>query len=267
MANQRSSGQPAARIRARDVDRTAVRDALDAAFSDGQLTAVEHRKRVEAAQSARTLGDLDRLVRDLQAPPSLSVALAPAAPPPSSRWIVALAAAVVVVCGIVVVTSNREQADPTVTSASAALLSAEGLGRMLDDIDRQLDGSEVDRLVIYPGYASISLAAPGSPGREQTYRYEDGELVDNGGSPGRTAGVPVDLAELRPNVPRLIGLLYGADRTLGVSDPTRVHLIAERDDDNGPVVSINLSNENSGADGFLTVGFDGEVRSVYRADR
>lgn len=146
-------------------------------------------------------------------------------------------------------------------------MSAEGLGRMLDDIDRQLDGSEVDRLVIYPGYASISRPVPGSPGSEQTYRYEDGDLVDNGGSRGRTAGTPVDLAELRPNVPRLIGLLYGADHTLGVSDPTRVHLIAERDDDNGPVVGIHLSNESSGAQGFLTVGFDGEVRAVHRADR
>ncbi|MFM1723139.1 DUF1707 domain-containing protein [Rhodococcus sp. PAM 2766] len=195
---------------------------------------------------------------------------APAATPPSSsttRWIVALSAAVVVVCGLVVVADASNDVAPAAHRSTVELTTVAGFGRMLDDIDRNLGNSEVDRLTIHPGYASISRPVPGAAGSEQSYRYEDGQLTDEGRSPGRDAGVPVDLRQLRPNAERLIGLLHGADRTLGVSDPTRVYLNAQRDDDDGPVVSIHLWNENSGAQGFMTVGFDGEVRSVYRADQ
>ncbi len=108
--SNRLPGRTPTRIRARDVDRTAVRAALDAAFTDGQLSHVEHRRRTEAAQSARTLDDLDRLVGDLQAPPALSGATAStsASTSTSTRWAVALSAAVVVICGIVAVTSDRD---------------------------------------------------------------------------------------------------------------------------------------------------------------
>lgn len=263
----RLPGRTAARTRARDVDRTAVRAALDAAFTDGQLSHVEHRRRTEAAQSARTLDDLDRLVGDLQAPPTLSGTTAPTSTSTSTRWAVALSAAVVLICGIVAVTSDRDVVPASSGASSVELTTAAGFGRMLDDIEHQLGSGEVDRLIVYPEYASISRAVVGAPGSEQSYRYEDGHLTDNGRSPGRTAGVPVDLAELRPNVSRLMGLLYGADRTLGVSDPTQVYLIAQRDDDDGSIVSVHVTDENTGAQGFMTVGFDGEVRSVYRADR
>lgn len=265
MPNRRRTGK--AGTRARDVDRTAVREALDSAFSDGQLSQTEHRSRVDAARSARTLDDLDRLVRDLQVPPALSDTVASPSPPArSTRWIVAVAAAVVLMCGFVVVTSNQDRTGPAGVSAGTALMSAEGLGRMLDDIARNLDNSQVDQLTIYPDYATFSRPVPGAPGSEQSYTYEDGQLEDNGRSPGRTQGLPVDLAELRPNVPRVIGLFYGADRTLRVDDPTQIYMDAKRGDD-GPVVSIHLKNETTGAQGFLTVGFDGEVRSVYRADQ
>lgn len=265
--SNRLPGRTPTRIRARDVDRTAVRAALDAAFTDGQLSHVEHRRRTEAAQSARTLDDLDRLVGDLQAPPTLSGTTAPTSMSTSTRWAVALSAAVVVICGIVAVTSDRDVVPASSGASSVELTTAAGFGRMLDDIEHQLGSGEVDRLIVYPEYASISRAVVGAPGSEQSYRYEDGHLTDNGRSPGRTAGVPVDLAELRPNVARLMGLLYGADRTLGVSDPTQVNLIAQRDDDDGSIVSVHVTDENTGAQGFMTVGFDGEVRSVYRADR
>lgn len=268
MPNRRSFGKPVTQIRARDADRAAVLDALGTAYADGQLTDVEHRNRVEAARSARTLDDLDRLVRDLQAPPALSDTVAPSPPPQSTRWIVALAAAVVLVCGIVVVTSARDDDGPTSTSRAAAseLTTVAGFGRMLDEIHQELGDSKVDSLTVYPDYASISRPVPGKPGSEQSFQYEDGQLTDNGTSPGRTEGEPVDLAELRPNVPRVIGLLHGADRTLRVDDPTRIYLAAKRGDD-GPVVSIHLWNDDTGARGFLTVGFDGAVREVYRADQ
>ncbi|CAM2845361.1 hypothetical protein RHDE110596_03730 [Prescottella defluvii] len=189
-------------------------------------------------------------------------------PTPGTRWVVGLSTAVVAACGFVVVaTSTRDHYEPVSPRAGTDLITAAGLGRMLDDIDLQLGSSEVDSMTIHPDYASISRSVPGVPGSEQSFRYEDGQLTDTGRSPGRTAGVPVDLAVLRANVPRLIGLVYGADRTLGVDNPTSAYLIVDRDDDTGAVVGIYLSNEDTGTDGFMTVGFDGEVRSVHRADR
>lgn len=272
MPNGRRPMTPALKLRARDVDRAAVRDVLDSAYSDGQLTDVEHRSRVEATRSVRTLADLDRLVRDLQVPADLRERVPTPPPPPGTRWAVALAAVVVLVCGIVVVTSGQNNDHPAATTAraQAELTTVSGLGRMLDEIANQLGDSQVDSLTVYPEYATFSRAVPGKPGSEQSYQYEveDGRarITDNGSSPRRTEGVPVDLAELRPNVPRLIGLLRGADRTLGVRDPTDTYLIADRGDD-GPAMGIYLHNEDTGARGFLTVGFDGTVRSVYRSDQ
>ncbi|WP_430334826.1 DUF1707 SHOCT-like domain-containing protein [Rhodococcus sp. ACT016] len=259
-------------MRARDVDRAAVRDVLDAAYSDGQLTEAEHRNRTEATRSARTLADLDRLVRDLQVPADLRDAMP--TPPHSrdTRWAVALSAAVVLVCGIVVVTSARDNGEPAAASSASAseLSTAAGFGRMLDEIHRELGDSQVDQLTVYPEYATFSRQVPGKPGLSQRYQYKvekgQAQLTDNGTSSNRTEGVPVDLAELRPNVPRVIGLLHGADRTLRVDDPTRIFMDAKRGDD-GPVVGIHLWNEGAGTQGFLTVGFDGTVRSIYRADQ
>lgn len=189
-------------------------------------------------------------------------------PTPGTRWAVALSTAVVVVCGFVIVaTSTRDHYESASTGAGTDLITAAGLGRMLDDIAGPLGSLEVDSVTVYPDYASISRAVAGAPGSEQSYRYEDGQLIDNGGSPRRTAGVPVDLAELRPSISRLIGLFNGADRTIGVDAPTTSYLIMNRDDDNGPVVGIYLSNDETGAEGFMTVGFDGAVLEVYRADR
>lgn len=272
MSNRRRLMTARTRLRARDVDRAAVRDALDSAFADGQLTDVEHRSRVEASRSARMLADLDRLVRDLQVPADLWESVSAPSPPRSTRWAVAFATAVVLVCGIVVVTSSRSNDDPAATTAGAQadLTTAAGFGRMIDEIAHQLNDLQVDRLTVYPAYATFSRPVPGRPGREQSYRYEveDGRarITDNGTSSNRTEGVPIDLAELRPNVPQLIGLLYGADRTLGVGGPTDIYLIADRGND-GPAMSIYLQNEDTGARGFLTVGFDGTVRSVYRSDQ
>ncbi|MBP1162074.1 hypothetical protein ABIC28_002691 [Rhodococcus sp. PvR044] len=269
--NSRRPRASALRLRARDVDRAAVCDVLDAAYSDGQLSDVEHRHRTEATRSARTLADLDRLVRDLQVHPDLHDAVPT---PPSlrdARWAVALSAAVVLVCGIVVVTSARDHDEPATAAATTTeLTTAAGLGRMLDEIAHQLGNSEVDQLTVYPEYATFSRPVPSKPGLAQRYEYQvekgQARITENGTSSNRTEGVPINLAELRPNVPRVIGLLHGADRTLRVDDPTRIHMEAKRGDD-GPVVSIHLWNEDAGAQGFLTVGFDGAVRSVYRSDQ
>jgi hypothetical protein len=61
--------RPAPRdLRASDADRERVVAVLNAALSDGRLTAQEHDERVDAALRARTLGDLAGLTTDLVMP-------------------------------------------------------------------------------------------------------------------------------------------------------------------------------------------------------
>lgn len=52
-------------LRASDTDREAVIGALTSAYAAGRLTAEEHEERMQAAFTARTLGELAVLLRDL----------------------------------------------------------------------------------------------------------------------------------------------------------------------------------------------------------
>ncbi|MEV0467776.1 DUF1707 domain-containing protein [Nocardia tengchongensis] len=54
------------RMRARDIDRVNARTLLDAAFEEGELAVEEYHQRSERAQSAQTIGELQRLTADLQ---------------------------------------------------------------------------------------------------------------------------------------------------------------------------------------------------------
>ncbi|MFF1920678.1 DUF1707 domain-containing protein [Streptomyces sp. NPDC058221] len=65
--------QPTARaepdgIRASDADRDRIADILREAMAEGRLTADEHGERVDAVYRAKTVGELEPLVRDLPAP-------------------------------------------------------------------------------------------------------------------------------------------------------------------------------------------------------
>lgn len=57
------------RLRATDLDRSAVAALLDRAYAEGQLDTREHDVRVSAATSAKTRGDLLDLIDDLQVEP------------------------------------------------------------------------------------------------------------------------------------------------------------------------------------------------------
>ncbi|WP_241566127.1 DUF1707 SHOCT-like domain-containing protein [Prescottella agglutinans] len=267
------------RLRARDSDRDAVLKVLDAAFANGQLSEVEHEGRLESAAAARTLADLDGLVRDLQIPSELQDSVPTPPRDRSVRWIAALAAVAALVVGGVVVASglsdsgsSGDSVSSSDTAASSAdLTTAAGLGRLLDEIPQKFGDSVVDELDVYPEFAQVERQVPGKPGMSQSYTYKvdkgEARFEESGTpSPRSDSEVPVDLAPLRPNVPTLIGLLYGADRTLAVADPTSTHISIEQGEQS-PEAEIYLTNAEQGTSGFLTMGFDGEVRAVRRADR
>jgi hypothetical protein len=57
-----------AELRASDADRDRVADILRDALAEGRLTTEEHSERIDAVYSAKTIGQLEPLVRDLPAP-------------------------------------------------------------------------------------------------------------------------------------------------------------------------------------------------------
>lgn len=264
------------RLRARDTDRDAVGEVLDAARNTGQLSEDEHRARLESAAAARTLGDLDRLVRDLQVPRELATAVPVAPRDRSIRWIVGLAAALVLAVGAAVVAARTVEDAPASTADVAAveaepagLLTLAEITRLFDTLEQELGSLEVDDVLVYPDRALIDRPVPGKPGRSEGYVYEvdSGRPSLEGPDDGtRIPAAPVDLAALRPNLPKLIGLVRGIEQSVAVPNPDSIHLSIERDDDI-PAVEILVSNQDAAATGWLTMAFDGEILEVRRADR
>ncbi|MFJ8359051.1 DUF1707 domain-containing protein [Streptomyces sp. NPDC093984] len=72
---------PPAELRCSDADRDRIADILRDALAEGRLTAEEHAERVEGVLHAKTVGELDRFVRDLPAAHPRRTAPAYAAPP------------------------------------------------------------------------------------------------------------------------------------------------------------------------------------------
>ncbi|MFJ7195061.1 MULTISPECIES: DUF1707 domain-containing protein [unclassified Streptomyces] len=67
-------------IRASDADRDRIADILREAMAEGRLTADEHAERVDAVYRAKTVGELEPLVRDLPAPAGTARAATPGVP-------------------------------------------------------------------------------------------------------------------------------------------------------------------------------------------
>jgi hypothetical protein len=79
-------GSGRARIRAADVDRDRVAGILGTAYTEGRLSKDEYDDRLAAAFSARTYGDLDRLMADLPVlAPRAELAARPGAVAPVDR--------------------------------------------------------------------------------------------------------------------------------------------------------------------------------------
>jgi len=279
-------------VRARDIDRADASALLDIAYETGQLSPDEHRARVASAASAATLDELDRLVVDLQvtdevvgrtrftppprskpAPTTSTAPTASTTPSPAPRRRAAALAGAALVGGLLLATlvskapdSGTNWASPEVSDSSAVLTVA-GFGQMLDDIEREFGDLNVDRITVYPDRTEIERPIPGKPGLAQSYSYRltagTGKLTEQGTS-SRSDAIPNDLAPLRQNLPRVIGLFSGADRTLRVENPTSSYVIVGA---SGPSVEMNLKNAEQGTTGSLVVGFDGVIQQIQRADQ
>ncbi|MGX7727852.1 DUF1707 SHOCT-like domain-containing protein [Rhodococcus sp. 2H158] len=269
------------RTRARDIDRALVCGRLDTAYTDGQLDFGEHRDRTARAMSAKTLGELADLVRDLQ-PPEDPGDLA--APPPGRRPGLRRAVAVTIavaaaVAGAAVMLSDRDgpAAGPAAVREQPAApvavpddgvdpivvtpvrpLEPGGFEAVLASVRDRFGDTVVYRLVLRPERAHIERALPDEPGRIATYTYAGGALRAQPVTVQRFPGYQdfdlgaVDAGAVTARIaeaPALVGLPDGA-----VSHVSFAH-------DGTPAVNIYV--ESGDGTRYVRILFDGTVLRVF----
>ena len=279
--------------RARDKDRDAAIEIVEAAWSEGQIVDADRDHRVEALLRAETLAEIQMLTHDLQLPGS-PVAVATESPygePPvvtsgapdyatpqqvttkSGRrsggvalivLVVVIAVVGGVIAGLVAVVQGVDSTLEAVASSEAPLpgepaeegvntLSRDGYAELLDDLETVVGSTEAFEAVLYPGYAVVSLPVDGTSQRESRW-YWNGEL-DDLDSRGTASYQRFDLTEVDMDVViRLVKRVRGM-----VEEPTSFYAILRAPDEpGGQAISVYASNEYSES-GYLLATAEGKV--------
>ncbi|MEV4237842.1 DUF1707 domain-containing protein [Nocardia sp. NPDC049737] len=253
-------------IRARDTDRADVCGLLDAALTDGQITEDEHAARTAKAMSAKSFGELDAIVGDLQIPDNLvdaPVVRVDRRRP--RRWLAPVAvigAAAVLGAAVGGIAScaggpfGPSEHVPTLTTGA-------GLAYFLAEYRAEFGDTKADEVSLYPGYVLFERAAVGNPAATARYYY-NGTFREPDIRTGRKPDAPtVDLAAI--DLRAIAGLLAGAPQSIKVPNGT-VTYYAFRHATNGPVDSgpaVEIYARNpAGASGNMTATFTGEPLRV-----
>ncbi|WP_051023195.1 DUF1707 SHOCT-like domain-containing protein [Nocardia pneumoniae] len=269
--------------RARDADRATTRELLDLARADGQLSEEEHETLTELAAQARTLGDLEDLVADLQRPGDV----APPPRPPRSRrrqWYlgaVTVAAVTAACAGFLAVTRAADEPRAATEAVSVtdlgavqplvvptpSLLTTDGITTFLRNYQRKFGDLQVDELRMYDEYASLVRAVPGQPSRKVEYYYRGG-FAQSREIETRKADTPsVDLGGL--NAEAVGRALADAATITRVPGGVISHFAVGVNDDRvsaesgkQPVVEVYVSNSVRESGHFMMTPA-GEVRRVW----
>lgn len=168
-------------FKARDVDRDLAIDFVEAAWVDGQLTHDEYDVRVDRLLRARTLGELERDLSDLQGPNGARwdpeaggvpvsrrardhVTTVPvgSSPPRSAStvgvWVAAVAAVAVLGGGFVALAGNGTEsldATPIISVSSDSPQSAPGYRALVSALDRETGSTSAFELVITEDSARV----------------------------------------------------------------------------------------------------------------
>ncbi|MFD7846722.1 DUF1707 domain-containing protein [Nocardia sp. NPDC059764] len=249
MADARSRG-----VRARDTDRVDACTLLDSARDAGELTEAEHAHRTAKAMAAKTFGDLDAVLDDLQIPANLvnSPVVRANRRGPSARWKVA--AAIVVAAALLgafagcvsrVAAPKPDLPDPT---------TGQGLASFVEAYKDHFGDTEADEVTLFPTYAVIERrpADPNAP-RDDYYRY-DGSFRSTGDIPRSPGTDIIDLSVL--DLKKIAGLLAGAPKSAGVPNGRISHIIIGRGKDGGPMVTVYAVD--GATSGYIKVTATGE---------
>lgn len=287
----------AARTRAKDSDRDATCRILDDALADGQLAGEEHRRRVQAAVTATTLGELEPLVADLQV-------AEPVRPTPARRLsnrrsrnlIVAgagIAAAVLIV--IVAFGGRRDDAPapagnpspvspvpeshvaldtivapaptaapevpPAVLTPARDLLTADGLTAVIDSMRGRFGDTTGYELAITTDQATLARPDPADEHAKMVYPYRGG--WDDPSKRDRSdTDDPADLAAF--DIPATAAALAAAPSTLNIApgDVSSTYLDIDHIAEAGGLELLVKVNTKSGASGYLYLDPAAKVKRV-----
>ena len=261
--------------RARDKDRDAAIEIVEAAWSEGQIVDADRDHRVGALLRAETLAEIPMLTHDLQLPGS-PVAVATESPygepPPRRRSggvaVVVLAVVIavvgVVVAGLVAVVQGVGSTLDAVTASEAPLpgeaaengvntLSRDGYAELLDDLETVVGSTEAFEAVLYPEYGVVSLPVDGTSQRESRW-YWNGE-VDDLDSRGTSSYQRFDLRDVDMDV--VVRLVKRVRRM--VEEPTSFYAILRAPDEpGGQAIWVYASNEYSES-GYLLATAEGKI--------
>ncbi|CCK58055.1 DUF1707 domain-containing protein [Mycobacterium canetti] len=280
-------GAPLARgvsttTRAKDSDRQDACRILDDALRDGELSMEEHRERVSAATKAVTLGDLQRLVADLQvesAPAQMPALKSRAKRTELGLLAAAFVASVLLGVGIGwgVYGNTRSPLDftsdpgakpdgiaPVVLTPPRQLHSLGGLTGLLEQTRKRFGDTMGYRLVIYPQYASIDRVDPADDRRVLAYTYRGGWGDATSSAKSRADASVVDLSKF--DAKTAVGIMRGAPETLGLkqSDVKSMYLIVEpaTDPTTPAALSLSLYVSSDYGGGYLVFAGDGTIKHV-----
>jgi len=268
-------------MRARDADREQVVDTLANAREQGQLSLEEYEQRTAKAEAAVTLGDLAPLTADLQGapPPPKPRGLPPLATPKPTKqprpesdptyvsWRRALSGLAVLgvlfaVClGVILVIAALT--GPDGLGSEPELHEAAGFEDFVSDLEDEFGTTEVQEVVVYPGYAVVYLPVDDEPTHVETVYY-DGSFGEPSPSGNRAEDDPLtDVSEVDGAV--LATLVKQAPEALAVPDATSVYAIIEPwGDPSQTAFSIHANNEFSES-GYLVAALDGHLLDAYPA--
>ncbi|MRH93155.1 DUF1707 domain-containing protein [Nocardia sp. SYP-A9097] len=247
MADFRNQG-----LRARDADRVDACTMLDNARATGELTEAEHAGRTASAMTARTFGDLDKLIGDLQIPKNLvgTPLLRPQRRNELRRWriviaAVSIAALVGALGGCIArnTVSKPDIPDPTTGAGLASFIAA---------YQDHYGDSLADQVSAFPKYVVVDRRVAGA--QRDDYLHYDGSFQRLSDTSRSSGNEQVDLSKL--DLPKLAGLLAGAPQTLHLPGGKITHINIECKPGQDPVVSIYV--DNGPKSGRLAVTAKGE---------
>lgn len=276
--------------RARDKDRDAAIEVVEAAWADGQIVEADRDKRVEELLRAQTLAEVQMLVHDLQPPAQLPAQLpvqpttpAPAPPPyatleqvratkpegarvPRAVLVVPLVVvgviAVAIIGAIVAIVGaiDATQGGLVGSDEPADVLSVQGYADLLDAVEEETGSTVAFSAVLYPTYASVELPVDRTTQREE-YWYWDGRELTNNDVKSTSSFERTDLSRIDPAV--LVNLVEQVQTK--VEDPTTWYAIVRAPDDDRAVMWAYASNEY-GESEYLGARRDGTITYDSTAD-
>ena len=279
------SGVP--RPRASDAQRTAVLQALDAAFTDGRLSSFEHFERARTATRATYIDELRPLVADLRGTDADlglgaddhendddNASTGTAATGREARhhgdrkrvnrgWGIGIGiavAALALIGGMVAASVSDGPSRPGSTTEEAGpapLHTTEGIEQVVTSAQSEFAGLDLDTVSIHGTSAGAMYEDPTEPGKRLSYQFRGGEWTQSGFH-SRTESATFRAADLDPAV--IEQAIADAPDELGMSGARLSHISVFADPLGEPEYAVSLIDGDDLA--TATFGPDGQLRKT-----